>query len=158
MWLHSLPGPRLKRSFSPVLSRLLVAYLSKLIPHVYCQSEREKLQKQLKDKTAALKKAKERQSELSVLSRDRRIKQDTMRGLEAEIVKMKRNKVRDANRPQPHRLEGVGLTKRHRGDRGFLSFSHGRVIAAVTLRPRGFFVISSGFRGRMRWWCSGCCK
>lgn len=60
-----------------------------------CQSEREKLQKQLKDKTAALAKAKERQSELSVLSRDRRIKQDTMRGLETEILKMKKNKVRE---------------------------------------------------------------
>ncbi|CAB1117459.1 unnamed protein product [Ectocarpus sp. CCAP 1310/34] len=60
---------------------------------VAVQSEREKLQKQLKDKTAALAKAKERQSELSVLSRDRRIKQDTMRGLETEILKMKKNKL-----------------------------------------------------------------
>ncbi|CAM9599974.1 unnamed protein product, partial [Ectocarpus sp. 8 AP-2014] len=60
---------------------------------VAVQSEREKLRKQLKDKTAALAKAKERQSELSVLSRDRRIKQDTMRGLETEILKMKKNKI-----------------------------------------------------------------
>ncbi|CAM9559607.1 unnamed protein product [Ectocarpus sp. 12 AP-2014] len=60
---------------------------------VAVQSEREKLQRQLKDKTAALAKAKERQSELSVLSRDRRIKQDTMRGLETEILKMKKNKI-----------------------------------------------------------------
>lgn len=57
------------------------------------QEEREKLRNQLKDKTAALQKAKDRQSELSVLSRDRRIKEDTVRGLEAEISKMKKNKV-----------------------------------------------------------------
>lgn len=57
------------------------------------QEEREKLRKQLEEKTQALQKAKERQSELSVLSRDRRAKGDTMKGLENEIAKMKKNKV-----------------------------------------------------------------
>ncbi|CAM9992875.1 unnamed protein product, partial [Laminaria digitata] len=57
------------------------------------QEEREKLRGQLKEKTAALHKAKERQSELSVLSRDRRRKEESMRGLETEIMKMKKIKV-----------------------------------------------------------------
>lgn len=60
---------------------------------MWLQEEREKLRKQLKDKIAALSKAKERQSELNVLSRDRRFKEDTVRTLENEIVKMKRSKV-----------------------------------------------------------------
>lgn len=57
------------------------------------QEEREKLKKQLMEKTAALQKAKARQSELSVLSRDSSKKEDTVRGLESEIVRMKKNKV-----------------------------------------------------------------
>lgn len=61
------------------------------------QEEREKLRGQLKEKTAALHKAKERQSELSVLSRDRRLKEESMRGLETEIMKMKKIKVCHSN-------------------------------------------------------------
>lgn len=58
------------------------------------QEEREKLKKQLEDKTEALKKAKERQSELGTLARVRRKKDEDVRTLESEIMKMKRDKVR----------------------------------------------------------------
>jgi len=58
------------------------------------QEEREKLKKQLEDKTEALKKAKERQSELGTLARVRRKKDEEVRTLEGEIMKMKRDKVR----------------------------------------------------------------
>lgn len=77
----------------PLIFPAVLSRGTKIRDAARAQSEREKLRKQLKEKTAALAKAKERQSELCVLSRDRRKKEDTMRGLESEIVKMKRNKV-----------------------------------------------------------------
>ena len=66
------------------------------------QEEREKLKKKLKERTEALREAKERQSELGTLARVRGKKDEDVRTLENEIVKMKRDKVSEWKSSRHH--------------------------------------------------------